>query len=63
MEFYENRSGKPFKASPFVLMYRLPYRLWKAWRLRTKTRKILSQLSAEQLRDIGLDCEDLRRYK
>lgn len=63
MEFHENLTGKPFKESPFRLMYILPYRLWRAWRLRMQTRKILSRLSDSQLKDIGLSCEDVRRYK
>lgn len=63
MEFQENRAARPFAASPFKLMFRLPYRLWKAWRLRTETRKILSGLSEAQLKDIGMTCEDVRRYK
>lgn len=63
MEFNENRAGKPFKQSPFRLMFILPYRLWKTWLLRKQTRKILSALSDAQLRDIGLTCEDVRRYK
>mgnify|MGYP000911186808 CR=1 FL=1 len=63
MEFNENRAGKPFKQSPFRLMFILPYRLLKAWQLRYQTRKVLSTLNAAQLRDIGLTCEDVRRYK
>ncbi|WP_158781637.1 DUF1127 domain-containing protein [Pantoea sp. BAV 3049] len=63
MEFHENRGGRPFKDSPFRLMYLLPYRLWRAWRLRAHTRKILSNLSDLQLKDIGLTCEDVKRYK
>jgi uncharacterized protein YjiS (DUF1127 family) len=63
MEFNENRAAKPFADSPFHLIYKLPYRLWKAWRSRVETRKILSRLSESQLKDIGMTCEDVRRYK
>ncbi|KGT87156.1 hypothetical protein NG99_23905 [Erwinia typographi] len=63
MEFNENRAARPFAASPFYLMFKLPYRLWKAWRLRSQTRKILQGLSSTQLKDIGLTCEDVRRYR
>lgn len=63
MEFNENRAAKPFADSPFLLIYKLPYRLWKTWRSRVETRKILSRLSASQLKDIGMTCEDVRRYK
>lgn len=63
MEFNENRAARPFAASPFHLIYKLPYHLWKAWRLRVQTRRILSKLTEAQLKDIGMTCEDVRRYK
>ena len=63
MEFNENRAGRPFQQSPFRLMFTLPYRLLLLWWQRKQTRKILSRLSEAQLRDIGLTCEDVRRYK
>lgn len=63
MEFNENRGGKPFKESPFVLMFRLPRRLWLAWRQRAYDRKILGRLSDSQLKDIGLTSEDVKKYR
>ncbi|WP_261644438.1 DUF1127 domain-containing protein [Erwinia mallotivora] len=63
MEFYENRSARPFKESPFRLICQLPYRMWKSWRLRMLTRRALSRLDRAQLRDIGLTCEDVNRFK
>ena len=63
MEFNENRGGKPFKASPFVLMFRLPRRLWLAWRHRAYSRKVLARLSDVQLKDIGLTSEDVNKYR
>ncbi|MEH2922848.1 DUF1127 domain-containing protein [Samsonia erythrinae] len=62
MEFHENRSQKPFRQSPFWLMLILPYRLWKAWRARVQTRKILSRMSDETLNDIGLTRHDIDRW-
>lgn len=63
MEFNENKGGRPFAASPFVLMFRLPRRLWLAWRQRAYSRKVLARLSDAQLRDIGLTSEDVRKFK
>ncbi|WP_409311462.1 DUF1127 domain-containing protein [Pectobacterium sp. B1J-3] len=61
MEFHENQSQKPFRQSPFWLMLILPYRLWKAWRLRRHTRHILRKMNDEQLKDIGLTRNDIDR--
>ncbi|WP_409451057.1 DUF1127 domain-containing protein [Erwinia sp.] len=63
MEFNENRGGQPFRASPFVLMFRLPRRLWLAWRQQARSRKALARLSDAQLRDIGLTSDDIKRYR
>ncbi|KHN52732.1 DUF1127 domain-containing protein [Pectobacterium fontis] len=63
MEFHENRSQKPFRESPFWLMLILPYRLWKAWRIRVKTLKLLRSMSDHTLKDIGLKRSDLDRFR
>ncbi|MBV4367374.1 DUF1127 domain-containing protein [Erwinia sp. BNK-24-b] len=63
MEFNENKGGKPFSASPFVLMFRLPRRLWLAWRHRVQSQKVLARLSDAQLKDIGLTSEDVKRFR
>jgi uncharacterized protein YjiS (DUF1127 family) len=63
MEFNENRAARPFAASPFHLIYKLPYRLWKTWYARKHTKRILSRLSPAQLKDIGLTRQDVERYK
>ncbi|KHS63176.1 hypothetical protein QT13_20695 [Pectobacterium brasiliense] len=63
MEFHENRSQKPFRESPFWLMLILPYRLWKAWRARAQTLKILQNMSDDGLKDIGLKRSDLDRFR
>lgn len=63
MEFNENRAGRPFSQSPFILMFRLPRRLWLAWRHRAYSRKVLARLSDAQLKDIGLSSDDVERYR
>ncbi|MCQ8234636.1 MULTISPECIES: DUF1127 domain-containing protein [Pectobacterium] len=41
----------------------LPYRLWKAWRARANTLKILRNMSDDGLKDIGLKRSDLDRFR
>ena len=48
MEFHENRARLPF--SGFVLLVRFI----KKWCLQEQTRRVLQQMSDEQLKDIGL---------
>ncbi|AXU96814.1 DUF1127 domain-containing protein [Erwinia persicina] len=60
MEFEENRAAKPLSWSLIKTVFLLPYHRWQARRIRACTRRILSQLSVAQLKDIGLTCEDVR---
>ncbi|UMX82736.1 DUF1127 domain-containing protein [Klebsiella pneumoniae] len=48
MEFHENRARQPFIG--FVLLVRFI----KKWWLQEQTRRVLQQMSDEQLKDIGL---------
>ncbi|MFO3904303.1 DUF1127 domain-containing protein [Enterobacter hormaechei] len=48
MEFYENRAKRPFAV--FIWMGRAV----KKWYRINRTRRILSQMSDEQLKDVGL---------
>ncbi|WP_248290661.1 DUF1127 domain-containing protein [Brenneria salicis] len=43
-------------------MITLPYRRWKAWRVRNQTRKILQNMNDDRLRDIGLTRDDIDRF-
>lgn len=52
MEFYENRSKRPFIG--FVLLARA----WRKWYQRRCARRTLDRLSDEQLKDVGLRRED-----
>ncbi|EOY5422798.1 DUF1127 domain-containing protein [Cronobacter dublinensis] len=54
MEFHENRPRQPF------IGFTLLWRAWKAWRLRARARQVLSRMSDEQLRDVGLQRDDMR---
>lgn len=63
MEFHENRAAKPFSWGLIKAIFIIPYRHWQRQRMRACTRKILSQLSDAQLKDIGLTCHDVRHYK
>lgn len=53
MEFFENRPQRPFFG--FVQLWHWAKRKWE----RRKTRIILSNLSDEQLKDLGLRRDDL----
>lgn len=57
MEFHENRARQPFIG--FVLLVRFI----KKWWLQEQTRRVLQQMSDEQLKDIGLrrDQNQLKR--
>ncbi len=57
MEFHENRHTNPFIG--FVLVARWLKRWWE----RHRTRQILGAMSDERLRDLGLDREDVRRWR
>ncbi|EOG3644442.1 DUF1127 domain-containing protein [Enterobacter hormaechei] len=48
MEFYENRSKRPFIAFVWVA------KTLRNWYRINRTRRILSQMSDEQLKDVGL---------
>jgi len=63
MEFHENRAAKPFSWKLIKAIFLMPYYHWQQRRIRACTRKILSRLSDSQLKDIGLTCDDVRRYK
>lgn len=63
MEFHENRAAKPFSWTLIKAIFLIPYHRWQAARLRACTRKILSNLSEAQLKDIGLTYGDVQRYK
>lgn len=53
MEFFENRPARPFIG--FVLIWRA----FKKWRQQAQTRRMLSRLSDAQLRDMGLNRDDV----
>ncbi|SFR09102.1 MULTISPECIES: DUF1127 domain-containing protein [unclassified Enterobacter] len=53
MEFFENRPKRPFIG--FVLIWRA----FKKWRHQVQTRRILSRMSEAQLRDVGLNRDDV----
>lgn len=63
MEFYENKAARPFSWATVRSVFILPYRRWQAARLRAATRRILAGLSQEQLKDIGMTCMDVQRFK
>ena len=48
MEFHENRARQPFIGFVFLA------RVIKKWWLQGQTRRVLQQMSDEQLKDIGL---------
>lgn len=58
MGYEENRAGKPASLALFLALLRPLAK----WMLRLKTQRILSQMSDQQLKDIGLTREDIRRY-
>ncbi|QCR09953.1 DUF1127 domain-containing protein [Brenneria rubrifaciens] len=49
--------------SSWGAIFILPYRIWKAWRLRVKTRRILLNMDDTRLEDIGLSRDDITRFK
>ncbi|MBZ0057760.1 MULTISPECIES: DUF1127 domain-containing protein [Leclercia] len=53
MEFNENRARRPFA------IFILTGRIFARWYRINRTRRILSQLSDEHLKDIGLSRHDL----
>ncbi|HBW40301.1 MAG TPA: DUF1127 domain-containing protein [Leclercia adecarboxylata] len=53
MEFYENRAKRPFAV--FIWMGRAV----KRWYCINRTRRILRQMSDEQLKDVGLSRFDM----
>ncbi|NUU65756.1 DUF1127 domain-containing protein [Enterobacteriaceae bacterium BIT-l23] len=57
MEFHENRHSNPFIG--FVLVARWLKRWWELRR----TRRILSAMNDEQLRDLGLSREDVSHWR
>ena len=60
MEFDQYRAAKPFDVT-LLDIFRGTLRAVKRWRARRETRKILSNLSDTQLRDIGLTRHDVCR--
>ena len=56
MEFYENRARRPFAI--FIWTGKMIAR----WYRINRTRRILSKLSDEHLKDIGLSRLDVTRY-
>lgn len=57
MGFEENRPRRPFYG--FVMIYQY----FRHKRLLRQTERTLKALSKEQLKDIGLTCDDLSRWK
>lgn len=55
MEFHENRARQPFIG--FVLLVRFI----KKWWLQEQTRRVLQQMSDEQLKDIGLRRDQINK--
>nr|WP_113869464.1 DUF1127 domain-containing protein [Brenneria salicis]NMN93374.1 uncharacterized protein YjiS (DUF1127 family) [Brenneria salicis ATCC 15712 = DSM 30166] len=62
MGFHQQRLQQPCSRSRFRRMITLPYRRWKAWRVRNQTRKILQNMNDDRLRDIGLTRDDIDRF-
>ncbi|WP_343554600.1 DUF1127 domain-containing protein [Pantoea sp.] len=60
MEFDQNRAAKPFNVT-LLDIFRGAVRMVKSWKARRETARILSQLSDNQLRDIGLTRQDICR--
>ena len=60
MEFDQNRAAKPFSVTLLDIM-RGAARVVKHWYARRETRRILSRLSDNQLRDIGITRSDVCR--
>ena len=59
MEYEANRSGKPIS---LALMF-TPARALIQWIKRQRTRRILTRMSDEHLKDIGLTREDVRHFR
>ncbi|WP_074180987.1 DUF1127 domain-containing protein [Pantoea sp. OXWO6B1] len=59
MEYEENRAARPFTIRPFRFL-RLIWSSIRRWQCQRETRAILSRLSDCQLKDIGLDRNDIR---
>ncbi|MCX5575096.1 DUF1127 domain-containing protein [Enterobacter sp. E-TC7] len=53
MEFYENRSKRPFVVFVWI------GKTIRSWYRINRTRRILSQMSDEQLKDVGLSRNDI----
>ena len=53
MEFHENRSKRPFIAFVWIA------KTLGSWYRINRTRRILSQMSDEQLKDVGLSRNDV----
>ncbi|EMP2054140.1 DUF1127 domain-containing protein [Enterobacter kobei] len=53
MEFFENRSKRPFIAFVWIA------KTLRNWYSINRTRRILSQMSDEQLKDVGLSRNDI----
>ncbi|PLR22935.1 MULTISPECIES: DUF1127 domain-containing protein [Pantoea] len=60
MEFDQNRAAKPFDVT-LLDIFRGVVHMVKHWKARRETHRILSKLSDNQLRDIGLTREDICR--
>jgi len=58
MEFDQNRAAKPFDVTLLDMVRGVGLAI-KRWHARRETRKILSNLSDAQLRDIGLTRHDV----
>ncbi|WP_121573364.1 DUF1127 domain-containing protein [Brenneria alni] len=63
MEHQANCSQRTISKSLWRLIFILPYRKWKEWRLRVKTRRILMAMNDERLKDIGLSRNDINRLR
>jgi len=53
MEFHENRSKQPFIGLTLI------WQAVKQWRRQVQTRKVLQRMSDAQLRDVGLERDDV----
>ncbi|MBE3329848.1 MULTISPECIES: DUF1127 domain-containing protein [Enterobacter] len=53
MEFYENRSKRPFIVFVWIV------KTLRNWYRINRTRRILSQMSDAQLKDVGLSRNDI----
>ena len=63
MEFHENRTARPATFRQIRRLVAGLLQLYIQWRLVQQTRRILTHLNDNQLKDIGMTREEVRRYR